>query len=315
LKDLASIPLPQTDTPRKNQPEHEWIRASDGAQLLCRTWRGKVGAPVVLYLHGIEGHSQWFENTADLLNQKGITVYAPDRRGAGLNSRDRGHMPNYELFLDDLNGLLRKICAQHMGCPIILWGNCWGAKAATLFAQALNTKAPAADSEGKVGQFPISALLLSSPAIYSKVDYDLKKKLEIAANHVMGGRRAMRKYPIPLTTSMFTDNPVYLDFLEKDPLRLTEATATFFVESHKLGELAKKTAANITMPVLIVQPGNDAIIDTDKLEAWYSRLKSTDKSLRLFPDAYHCLDFDANWFKEYTHLISEWLLSRSPSVS
>lgn len=315
MKDLASIPLPQTDTPRQaEQPEHEWIRASDGAQLLCRTWRGKVGAPVVLYLHGIEGHSQWFENTADLLNKKGVTIYAPDRRGSGLNSRDHGHLSSYQLFIDDVNGMLRKICTAHMGHPIILWGNCWGAKAATLFAQQ-QTKAPNPDAEGVVGQFPIAALILSSPAIFTKVDYDLKTKMEIAANHVMGGRRAMRKYPIPLTTAMFTDNPKYLEYLEKDPLRLTEVTATFFVESHKLGELAKKTASNISMPVLIVQSGNDAIVDTEKLEAWYGKLKSTDKALRLFPDAYHCLDFDANWFKEYTHLISEWLLSRSPSVS
>lgn len=268
---------------------------------------------MVLYLHGIEGHSQWFENTADLLNQKGVTIYAPDRRGSGLNNRDRGHLPRHQLFIDDVNGMLRKICAAHMGHPIILWGNCWGAKAATLFAQE-QKGAPPANAEGVVGQFPIAALLLSSPAIFTKVDYDLKTKAEIAANHVMGGRRAMRKYPIPIKKEMFTDNRVFLDYLEHDPLRLTEVTATFFFESHKLSELAKKTASNITMPVLIVQSGNDAIVDTEKLEQWYGKLKSTDKSLRLFPDAYHSLDFDANWFKEYTHLVSEWLLSRSPAV-
>jgi alpha-beta hydrolase superfamily lysophospholipase len=310
LKDLVSIPLPFIDGQGK-EPEHEWLRASDGSQLFCRIWRGKVGAPVVLYLHGIEGHSQWFENTATILNQKGITIYAPDRRGAGLNSRDRGHLSSYKVFIDDINGIMRKICNQHMGHPIILWGNCWGAKAASLFAQDLK----AASGEGQPDLFPISALVLSSPAIFSKVDYDMKTKLEIAANHMMGDRRALRKWPIPLTTSMFTDNPVYLEYLEKDPLRLTEATATFFVESHKLGGMAEKAAANITKPLIILQAGNDAIVDTDKLSKWYSKVKSPDKTMRLFPDAYHCLDFDANWFKEYTHLISEWLMSRLPAVS
>ncbi|MBX3077061.1 alpha/beta fold hydrolase [Candidatus Obscuribacterales bacterium] len=311
MKDLVSIPLPPVQE-QAVQPEHEWLRASDGSQLFCRIWRGKVGAPVVLYIHGIEGHSQWFENTASILNSKGITVYAPDRRGSGMNSRDRGHVTSYKVFIDDLNAILRKICNQHMGHPIILWGNCWGAKPATLFAQE-NSKG--ASELGVPDAFPISALVLSSPAIYSKVDYDLKTKLEIAANAVLGDRRALRKWPIPLTTQMFTDNPVYFDFLEKDPLRLHEATATFFVESYKIGGMAEKAAGNISMPVIILQPGNDVIVDTDKLSKWFAKLKSPDKTMRLFPDAQHCLDFDANWFKEYTHLISEWLLSRLPAVS
>lgn len=267
----------------------------------------------MLYLHGVEGHSQWFENVAAVLNKKGITVYAPDRRGAGMNSRDRGHLSSYKVLIDDVNGILRKICTQHMGHPIILWGNCWGAKVATLFAQ--DNKSANGPVEGQPDNFPISALVLSSPAIYSKVDYDMKTKLEIAANAMLGDRRALRKWPIPLTTSMFTDNPAYLEFLEKDPLRLTEATATFFVESHKLSGLAEKAAGNISKPLIILQPGNDAIIDIDRLSKWYSRIKSPDKTMRIFPDAYHCLDFDANWFKEYTHLISEWLLSRLPAVS
>ncbi|MEZ4544216.1 MAG: hypothetical protein R3C24_09975 [Cyanobacteriota/Melainabacteria group bacterium] len=55
------------------------MRAEDGIQYSCRIWRGEVGAPVILYLHGIEGHSQWFDNAADYLNQKGMTIYAPDR--------------------------------------------------------------------------------------------------------------------------------------------------------------------------------------------------------------------------------------------
>lgn len=290
------------------------MRASDGVQLLCRIWRGKVGAPVVVYLHGIEGHGGWFENTAAVLNQKGITLYAPDRRGAGLNSRDRGHLSSYKQFIDDVNGILRRVCNAHIGHPIILWGNCWGAKTAALYAQD-GLKASLGTEMGQVEPFPIAALLLSNPAIFPKVDYDVKTKMEIAANHMMGGRRALRKWPIPITTTMFTDNPVYLDYLEKDPLRITELTATFFVESHKLSGVAEKVAGNISKPVLIIQSGADQIVDTVKLEKWYSRLKSADKTMRIFPDAYHCLDFDANWFKEYTHLVSEWLLSRLPAVS
>src|SRR5690606_11116879 len=97
------------------------------------------GKPVVLYLHGIEGHSQWFEQTASELNRKGFTVYAPDRRGAGMNRRDRGHMQSYKEFLSDVESFLVRIRNSHPAHPVALWGNCWGAKgAAVLSAEAAN---------------------------------------------------------------------------------------------------------------------------------------------------------------------------------
>ncbi len=294
----------------------EWVRADDGVQLMCRKWPGKVGAPVVLYLHGIEGHSQWFENTASVLNTKGMTIYAPDRRGSGMNSRDRGHLSSYKVFLSDVNQMLRRISQQHAGHPIIVWGNCWGAKAAAIVCQKVDTTKKKNDTEDiwRLESFPISALVLTSPAIFSKVDYDLRTKIEIAINHTMGGRRALRKWALPIRPAMFTNNPEYLEFIEKDPLRLSEVTSTFLVESYKLSKLAESAAGNISIPTLILQPEADQIVDVASLKKWNDKLRSTEKSMRLFPDAFHCLDFDANWFKEYTHLVSEWLLARAPAV-
>lgn len=319
MKDLATIPLPPVadSTIKKTvAPELQWMRASDGLQLMCRIWRGNIGAPVILYLHGIEGHGQWFENTAGILNARGITVYAPDRRGSGLNPRDRGHLSDHKVFLEDVEGMLQRICSDHAGHPIILWGNCWGAKAAVILAQDQIRPAKAREKDGPppVTSYPIAGLVLTSPALFSKLDFDLKTKAEIAVNHLAGGRRALRKWALPLTPAMFTDNPPYLEYLEKDPLRVTEVTSTFLVESHKLTGLAEKTAPNISKPIIILQPGNDQVVDTEKLQKWYEKVKSPQKSMRIFPDAYHSLDFDANWFKEYTHLMSEWLLSRSPVI-
>lgn len=318
MSNLGSIPLPQLQSaPRQApEPEIEQQRSADGLQLACRVWKGKVGAPVILYLHGIEGHGQWFENTASVLNSKGMTVYAPDRRGSGLNARDRGHVSSYKMLIGDVNATLRRICQAHMGHPIIIWGNCWGAKLAAIISQDIDDKqaAKGSDEIGTLEQFPIAAIVLSSPAIFTKLDYDFKTKIEIATNHLMGGRRAMRKWSLPITPSMFTDNPAYLEYIEKDPLRLTEVTSTFLVESHKLSGLASKAAPRISKPIMILQPSNDQIVDIPKMEKWYAKIKSAEKSMRLFPDAGHSLDFDATWFKEYSHLVSEWLLARNPAV-
>lgn len=298
-------------------PEQTKLRMSDGVELASRVWKGKSGFPVVLYLHGIEGHSQWFENTASVLNSRGINIFAPDRRGSGLNPRDRGNLPSYKTFLSDLETILRRIAFDYIGHPIIVLGNCWGAKAASVIAQ--RDYKPVNSEEISL---PIAGLVLTSPAIYTKVDYGAGTKFQIAYNSLLGmglgiggDNAGHRKWPIPIEIDMFTDNPTYQGYLKRDPLRLTEATGTFFVESYKLSKLAEKAAGSIEVPLLLLQAGSDRIVDVEKVQSWYAKAKSQTKDMRIFPDAHHSLDFDDNWFKEYTHVLTEWILARSPVVT
>ncbi len=311
LKDLVTTPLPGIAGVPVIQPELTALRMSDGVELAVRFWKGKSGMPVVLYLHGIEGHSQWFENTASVLNQKGITVYAPDRRGAGLNPRDRGNLSSFKTYLGDLESIIRKLAFDFVGHPIVLVGNCWGAKAASVIAQT-DYKPVNTDQIN----LPIAGLVLTSPAIFTKVDFGASTKMQIAYTSFLGGDNAShRKWPIPLEVEMFTDNPTFQGYLKRDPLRLTEATASFFVESYKLGKLAEKANNTIEVPFLVLQGGSDRVVDIEKLQAWFSKAKSPTKDLRIFPEAAHSLDFDANWFKEYTHVLAEWILARQPVVT
>ncbi len=309
LKDAGSNPFPTTlldAQAAKIRPAVESIRAADGVQVSCRVWPGKVGMPVVVYLHGIEGHSQWFENTAAQLNLRGITIYAPDRRGSGMNPRDRGHLLDYKVFLGDVDALLRKLSSHFAGHPIVLMANCWSAKAAAILCR--EDFKPVGGS----APVPLSGLVLTAPAIFTKVDFDRATKFKIGFAWIQGSYRLMQNWPIPLTPQMFTKNPPYLEFIEKDPLRLKEATTSFFVQSFFMGRQAERSAKFINLPVLLLQSGSDEIVDNPKVEQWYEQLKTTQKTMRIFPDADHSLDFDQTWFKEYTHLLSEWLLARTP---
>ncbi len=312
MKDLnsTSTPLPQMSGVTYVAPTLEWHRASDDLQLACRVWKGKPGFPVVVYLHGIEGHSQWFENTASALNQRGMTVYAPDRRGSGLNPRDRGNLASYRDYLADIEVFLRKVSFDHLGHSLILIGNCWGAKAASLICQK-----DYKPTNGQEFNLPIAGLVLTSPGIYTKVDYGVGTKLQIAYASIVGDSGRNRKWAIPLDVEMLTNNPTFQGFLKRDSLRLTEATASFFVESFKMSKLAEKASASIEMPLLILQAGSDAIVDVEKLQGWYARSKSVTKDLRIFPDSSHTLDFDSTWFKEYVHVLSEWILAQCPVVT
>src|SRR5687767_8737669 len=73
------------------------LTAVDGVTLHYRTWT-PVGRPPeasLLFLHGIASHGAWFAGTAVHLAERGIAVYAPDRRGSGLSGGPRGHVASY----------------------------------------------------------------------------------------------------------------------------------------------------------------------------------------------------------------------------
>jgi len=298
---ISLPPLPAELGVAKRPPAIDWLKASDGTKLGYRFWKGDPASPVVLYLHGIEGHSQWFENTATVLNKNGFTIYAPDRRGCGMNAQSRGHVANYQVLLDDLEIMLRHIEHHNANNALFLIANCWAAKLAVIMAQTEFT--------GEENPLPpITGLILTSPAIYTYVDFPLATKLQIALAWLTG--KQQKTWPIPLTTSMLTNNPEYLDYLQKDPLRLTSATASFFVQTFFLSMQAREIAKNIKIPTLILQGGVDEIVDIEKLEDWYEKIATADKAIHVFPEASHTLDFDRTWFKEYTHMLSSWTKSK-----
>jgi lysophospholipase len=272
--------------------ESGWLAAADGRKLFYRNWPGKTGEPVVVYLHGVEGHSGWFAPTAERLQDSGFNLYAPDRRGAGMNDEDRGHLREFPVLLDDIRGFLAFLRKEHPTSQLFLLGNCWGAKAAALLA---------GDGER------LNGLILTSPALKARVDVPFAEKLRIALAYFSG---SMKQFDLPIRPEMFTGQAEWLEFIRKDPQRLTRATAAFLVETLKLRWFAQQAAEKISLPLLMFQAGHDDIADTTYGEAWFRRVSSTDKTLKTFSDSAHTIDFDL-CADEYANFLVNWVRERS----
>ena len=106
----------------------------DGAKVFYRKWEGAKQGDVIVYLHGLESHIEWFINIATLLNRKGFHIYGMDRRGSGLNKADRGHMESYWILVGDVREAVELARREHPDRKIYLMGLCWGGKIAATFA-------------------------------------------------------------------------------------------------------------------------------------------------------------------------------------
>jgi alpha-beta hydrolase superfamily lysophospholipase len=257
--------------------ERFYLTASDGTRLHCRRWSpppGEVRA-TLLFLHGIASHGGWFAETAALLAERGIAVYAPDRRGSGMSFGPRGHIPVYERAVADAELFLDRAIREQLGPPLFLAGSSWAAKVALAVAVRR--------------QHDLDGLILHGPGLFPRIDLPVTQKLRVLLGYLFG---PSRRLPIPLQPELYTRNPSAIAYIADDRLRLLTASARFFWETHRLDRARDQLAAQLDLPVLVQIGAADRIADADATAAWVDRLRTPDRARYVYAGASHTLDFE-----------------------
>jgi alpha-beta hydrolase superfamily lysophospholipase len=258
-------------------------RASDGYLLQYRHWAA-AGVPPrarIVALHGIQSHSGWYTYSSRRLAEAGYEVYFLDRRGSGLNPRDRGHALHSERLINDVVQFLRHCDwrREHPAAtvPTVLLGVSWGGKLA------------AATALRHPQRFQAVALLY--PGFFSKVRprwFDLWKLRWIEAIGWGLGR-----VPIPLNDpALFTDDADWQEFIRRDELALQTVTVSFLLANAQLTEFLQRTTAQFSVPSLLMLAGRDEIIDNTATRACYERIAGGRGTIREYPQARHTLEFE-----------------------
>lgn len=266
------------------------IKARDGVSIPCSIWDGS--GDTILYMHGIESHMGWFMDMAEKLQDKGLAIYAFDRRGSGLSKEERGHIDNYNILINDISDVVERVKKERPGKKLYLMGICGGGKFAVDFA----------------GSRPqgIDGLVLISPAVKTKVTLPIKDKLDVLVSSFLN---PVKKIATPLRFDMFTKNKKYIEFIKNDNLSLHHLTARFYRELAFMDLALSKKIFNVDMPILTLLAGDDPIVDNNAMRTWHGRLKSRDKTIWLFEGACHFMPFQEN-IDDIVAFIAEWIQKR-----
>jgi alpha-beta hydrolase superfamily lysophospholipase len=282
----------------------EWltgvIEAPDGVALHWTRWSCTAGSPsaVLVFLHGIASHGEWFSETATYLAERGVVVYAPDRRGSGRSGGHRGHLDRYERALDDLDQTLRMVVAEQPGKPVFLAASSWAAKLAVVHCAERPNE--------------VAGLLLLGPGLLPRVGLRALERVEVLVRSLLTPTAAAR---IPLTPQMYTRTSRYRDFIRSDPLRLLQVTARFYMETARLDRRRRAASAGLNLPLLVAQGDDDAMMDVPATQAWFRRLVLEDKTYVSYPGSGHTLDFEPEPSR-YRHDVLAWVSARvAPSTS
>jgi alpha-beta hydrolase superfamily lysophospholipase len=280
------------------EPEERTYAGADGTDLPMWVWRKEADGPqpALVYLHGIQSHSGWYEASSRTLAEAGAAVYQIERRGSGRDgAHPRGHVDRAETWLEDVAAAAEVARGETGAGAVHLMGVSWGGKLALACA----------------GHRPdlYRSLILSAPGIFPKVDVALLSKVRVGRCLMMG--REEERFPIPLEDPhLFTETPDRVRYIAEDPLSLRDLTARFMFESRRLDGLAREAAGRVRVPALLCLAGRDRITDNEATRRLVYGIAAR-KRVRVYEEAHHTLEFEPDPTGYFADLLA-WITAFEP---
>lgn len=265
--------------------------ASDGYTFAYRYWPAQNRERgVIVALHGIQSHSDWYRYSSYLLADAGYHLYFLDRRGSGQNQERRGDAPHADRLVNDVVQLTRQLKQKH-NLPFTLKSVSWGG----MLSGAIMYRYPQM----------FQRLLLLYPGMFARYQPNLVQRW--ALNLAGRNEPPHRLINIPFNKpELFTGQPEWQDYIRQDSVKLEKVTLSFLVATQQLKEEARQSAERIQIPTLGMLAGKDRIINNTQTEDFFSRIACPHKKIMLYPDAAHSLEFEPNRKEIFTDLI-DWL--------
>lgn len=245
--------------------------STDGHGINYNKWKPEDPQHVFIFLNGLESHAGWFDEMADTLAGNRIRTYGLDRRGSGLNCRNRGRYQDWIEDLKQLTGIARN---ENPIAKIHLVSICFGAKVAAACAI----------------QEPESydSLIFLSPGLSVKVSPTSKEKLLIGIDKLP---RMYFNIPTPIRNDeMFTSDSKALYFLYKDKLRTHSPAASDFYQSMMIDLYISKNLDKLTTRSLVLLAGRDRVVDIKKTLKILDKFGQQPKVIE-YPDSDHVIFF------------------------
>jgi acylglycerol lipase len=248
-------------------------RSLDGVELHGRFYRaeGRMKA-VVVALHGMQTHGKWYAPLAKELSQTGVSLFAIDRRGSGLNAGlggigQLGPKETYHAWLEDISVAIET--ASQYGVPLYLVGNSWGGVPVLAWA------------ESKPGPDSFRGTILLTPGLASKRPNWIQKfAIGFSSDTALVGTC--------LSVKDYSDHRSTWALLEEDLSMTQRVSARFFRQTKKMRESALTHPGKIKTPVLLLLAGQDQLMKNDEIKERLSGGMSP-RNLKtvLLPKGYH----------------------------
>ncbi|MBL7226248.1 MAG: alpha/beta hydrolase [Desulfobacteraceae bacterium] len=247
---------------------------------------------VLLIVHGLAEHSGRYMNVVNHFVPLGYAIYGIDHIGHGKSDGSRVYVRRFEDFTDTLKTFSDMIRDWQPEKSILLVGHSMGGLISSIYLLD--------------HQDELSGAVLSGPSV--KVPDNISSATILVAQ--LFSTLMPRLGLIALEAEGVSRDPAVVQAYLNDPLVYTgKTTARLAAELLKAMKRVAVDASKITLPILIVQGGEDRLVDPDGAQMLHDTVGSVDKTLKIYDGLYHEV------FNEPEHLkvlgdVEAWLESR-----
>ena len=243
----------------------------------------------ILIIHGLGEHSGRYMNVVNHFVPLGYAVYALDHPGHGKSEGTRVYIDQFDDFIQTVEILFYKIQKEQSGKKIVVLGHSMGGLIATHFI-------------GKY-QGQIAAGVLSGPAV--KIP-DNTPGIVVAMGKILS-KLLPKAGVIDLDVEGISRDPKVVEAYQKDPLvNHGKTTARLGAELLSAMEKVPEIAANIKIPIIILQGSADRLVNPKGAQMLYDLIPHDDKVLKIFDGYYHEV-FNEPEHKQVLAIVEKWL--------
>jgi len=248
-----------------------FIRGIRDARMYYQSWLPD-GDPraVLIVVHGLAEHCGRYMNLVNHFLPLGYAVYGIDHMGHGKSEGSRVYVKRFEDFTDSLKMFVDQIREWQPDPSVFLVGHSMGGLISTAYLLD-----HAADLSGAVVSGPsvkVPDTISATTIFLGKVLSALMPRLGLIALDAKGVSR----------------DPAVVKAYVNDPLVYTgKTTARLASELLKTMQRVCAEGAKITLPLLIIQGGDDRLVDPAGARLLYDTVGSTDKTIQVYDGLYH----------------------------
>jgi acylglycerol lipase len=284
----ATAPPPPALEPGVVRQE-ETIEGVKGLSLFARSYRPVSGEirGVVIFMNGLKDHGDHYAALSQQLVRRGYAAYAFDLRGEGRSSGPRVEVERFDDYVDDLARYVERVRAREPGKPIFVYGHSLGGAIVALYG---------------VERHPdVAGIVLSGAGI--ALD---GPPIQIAAARVLDGV-APGAPALDLPNDRFSRDPAVVADMGADPL-VHQPNPSAHVAAEALDATRRVWAhpESLTVPLLAIHGGADAITAPAGSRELVARAGSTDKTLRIYGGFFHDLIHEPG-HERVTADVAAWL--------
>lgn len=268
----------------------------DGKRMFMHLWRPADDKPraLIVAIHGLGSHGGDMRTIGEFLSERDLAVFAPDMRGFGHFSGLKGHVMNFDEYIEDTHNIIMQAKDQYKNRITFAYGHSLGGLNVIRYILTYPR-----ETDG---------IILSCPAVSETLEIGTGTRV---VGRILSVLNVKRYFDNGIDYEDLTRNQQVVEAHRKDPLRFDKVTPRFGISALNARKDAYEAAEMIQLPVLMQQAGADKLVSPEKALQFFERIGSKDKTWKLYDGFYHEIFEEPENDQVFSDIYS-WLDRRLP---